>query len=220
LEADGKNSAKPSTSFTRRLLQVALLGAYAYFCFLMLLISLQYIPWNTDVAFLRIKQDYIGFWYYEAAFFIHVFTAPLCLIAGFTQFSKTIRQRFPKIHRWSGWLYVVSVIGFAAPSGLVMGIYANGGWPSQIAFCLLGLLWFAFTVLAVKATRVGNFMRHRDMMMRSFALALSAITLRAWKWVLVALLHPRPMDVYMVVAWLGWTLNLLVAEFLIFRLKK
>jgi uncharacterized membrane protein len=206
--------------FWKWLFPSALLIAYAYFCVLMLGISLQYIPWSTDVAFLRIKQDYIGLWYYEAAFFTHVFTAPLCLVAGFTQFSKWLRARLPKLHRWSGWLYAASVIGFAAPSGFIMGIYANGGWPSQIAFCVLGALWFAFTWKAVAAARKENFVQHRNFMMRSFALALSAITLRAWKWVLVALLHPRPMDVYMVVAWLGWTLNLVVAEWLIYRLKK
>jgi hypothetical protein len=54
-------------------------------------------------------------------------------------------------------------------------------------------------------------------MIRSFALALSAITLRAWKYVIVAALQPRPMDVYVVAAWLGWALNLAVAEWIIYR---
>ena len=53
-------------------------------------------------------------------------------------------------------------------------------------------------------------------MLRSFALALSAITLRAWKYVLVALFHPHPMDVYRWVAWLGWVLNLAVVEIFIY----
>lgn len=124
------------------------------------------------------------------------------------------------VHRWSGWLYAVSVVAFAAPSGFLMGIYANGGWPSRIAFCLLGALWMATTLMSIAAARKGNLLRHRDFMIRSFALALSAITLRAWKYVLVTLFEPRPMDVYILIAWLGWTLNLLVAEFIIYRLKK
>ncbi|WP_425562939.1 DUF2306 domain-containing protein [Mucilaginibacter gynuensis] len=53
-------------------------------------------------------------------------------------------------------------------------------------------------------------------MYRSYALTLSAISLRLWKWGLVLLLQPRPMDVYRVVAWLGWTGNLLVAELIIY----
>jgi hypothetical protein len=54
-------------------------------------------------------------------------------------------------------------------------------------------------------------------MLRSFALALSAITLRAWKYALVAIFHPRPMDVYQLVAWLGWVLNLVIIEVYIYK---
>jgi uncharacterized membrane protein len=193
---------------------------YAYFCVLMLLITLQYIPIDTDVAFLRIKQDYIGLWHYRVAFFAHVFTAPLCLLAGFTQFSKGLRRKWPRVHRVSGWIYVASVVLIAAPSGFVMGIYANGGWPSQIAFCVLGILWFVFTMQSLRKALQHDFEAHRAWMIRSFALAMSAITLRAWKYVLVALFEPRPMDVYMLVAWLGWTLNWAVAEIILLKTKK
>ncbi len=87
-----------------------LLMVYAFFCFLMLKISLQYIPFNTDVAFLRIKQDYIGLSYYQVAFFIHAYFAILVLPAGFTQFSTKIRRRFPLIHKYSGWIYTIAIL--------------------------------------------------------------------------------------------------------------
>ncbi len=196
---------------------IGLLSLYALFCMLMLQITLQYIPIQPDVAFLRIKQDYIGLMHYKWAFFVHVFSAIFVLGAGFTQFSPTLRIRFPQIHRWSGWLYVGITLLFAAPSGFVIGLYANGGFPSQLAFCLLAILWFAFTWMALKRAMGQDFSAHRRWMIRSFALALSAITLRAWKYVLVALFHPRPMDVYMLVAWLGWVLNLLIAEYIIYK---
>lgn len=219
-DSKAQPSALPGWQLPKRLGTALLLLAYAYFCVLMMGITLQYVPIDTDVAFLRVKQDHVGMWHYRIAFFTHVFTAPFCLLAGFTQFSESLRRRWPRVHRWGGWLYVVSVAAFAAPSGIVMGIYANGGLPSRIAFTLLGLLWLLFTVMAVRTARQRKFIAHRAWMLRSFALALSAITLRAWKWLIVALLHPRPMDVYMVVAWLGWTLNLLIAEIIIHRLKK
>ena len=198
----------------------SLLLAYAFFCYLMLEITLQYIPLNTDVAFLRIKQDYVGMAHYRWAFFIHAYTAMLVLPAGFTQFSGWLRKRHRMVHRTGGWVYVATVLLAAGPSGLVIGVYANGGLPSQIAFCLLAVLWMLFTVLAIVRLRQHNYQAHRWWMIRSFALALSAITLRAWKYVLVALFHPRPMDVYLVVAWLGWVGNLAVAEYIIYRLKK
>jgi len=185
----------------------------------MIRITLQYIPINTDVAFLRIKQDFIHLGYYRVAFFIHAIIAIISLAAGFTQFSKSIRTNYPKLHRYLGWVYIISVLFFIAPSGFIIGLFANGGLSSQIAFCLLAVLWFYFTLRALTSARKKQFVQHRNWMIRSFALTLSAITLRAWKVSLVLLFHPKPMDVYLIVAWLGWVLNLIIAEILIFKLN-
>ncbi|MGB3851495.1 MAG: DUF2306 domain-containing protein [Tunicatimonas sp.] len=183
-------------------------------------ITLQYIPFNTDTAFLRIKQPVIGLTHYRLAFFVHVYTSMFVLLAGATQFSSSLREHQPQWHRRFGWLYVVTIVVFAAPSGLVMGWYANGGLSSQIGFCLLSVAWFYTTTKAVLTARQLNWSAHRAWMIRSFALTLSAITLRAWKFILVALLHPRPMDVYRTVAWLSWLGNLVIAEIIIYQMKK
>lgn len=194
---------------------------YAFFCYLMLEITLQYIPPANDVAFLRIKQDVTQHWYYLPAFFVHAYTAILVLPAGFTQFSARLRRRFPALHRQMGHLYIWAVLLAAGPTGLIIGLHANGGWWSQLAFCLLAVLWLVFTALAWQKARQKRWAAHRCWMLRSFALAFSAITLRAWKYVLVALFHPPPMDVYRWVAWLGWVLNLAAVElFILYRIKK
>ena len=205
---------------SKKTVQYMILLIYFFFFYLMLQITLQYIPIDTDVAFLRIKQDYINKTHYKIAFFIHVFFSLFSLLAGFTQFSKKFLQSFPKLHRILGYIYIISIIVFAAPSGFIIGIYANGGISSQIAFCLLSVLWFYFTFKAFTKIRKGNIDDHRNFMIRSFSLTLSAITLRAWKFILVALFHPRPMDVYIMVAWLGWVLNLALAEIIIYNSKK
>lgn len=123
----------------------------------------------------------------------------------------------PDVHRVSGWIYASVVVFVAGPSGFIIGIYANGGLSSQIAFCMLGFLWILFTILSIFSILKKKVKEHQKWMIRSFALAMSAITLRGWKYVLVALFHPRPMDVYMIVAWLGWVLNLIVAEIIIYK---
>jgi len=204
----------------KAIIRVAILLVYAFFCYLMLQITLQYIPVHTDVAFLRIKQDYISMQHYKYAFFIHAYTAILALPAGFTQFFLFIRNKFPWIHAVTGYIYVSTILLFAAPSGFIIGIYANGGLYAQIAFLLLAILWFWFTLRAVLSIRKRNIVAHKQWMIRSFALTLSAITLRAWKYIIVALFHPRPMDVYQIVAWLGWVLNLILAEILIYYIYK
>ncbi len=151
------------------------------------------------------------------AFYVHVFTSMFALIAGFTQFSKKILARRKSLHRMMGRLYVIVILGLSGPSGMIMAWYANGGWSSQLAFGILSLLWMSFTFLAFRSIRKGQVLRHKQMMWRSYALTLSALTLRAWKLGIVWAIHPHPMDLYMVVAWLGWVPNLLLVEWRIRR---
>lgn len=189
---------------------------FAFFFLLMLQITLRYIPFSHEVAFLQIKQTEVSrITSYLPIFYVHVYTAIFCLLAGFTQFNNALLAKYKQLHRSIGYLYVVVVVFLAGPSGVYMGYYANGGLPAQVSFILLGLLWIFFTIKAVAYIRQRNIKKHRQFMLRSFALAFSAITLRLWKVILVYLFHPSPMDVYQVVAWLGWIPNLLIVEYLI-----
>jgi uncharacterized membrane protein len=191
-------------------------GTLLFLSYLMLLITLQYIPARTNVAFLLIKEDVVGMLHYRIAFFAHVYTGMFVLLSGMLQFPAYVRTRFPNVHKWSGRVYAFLIIGIAGPAGLIMGYYANGGLISQSAFCILAVLWIFFTWKGVAAARARQFAAHKRWMYRSYALTLSALSLRAWKWLLVLLFAPRPMDVYHLISWLGWGGNLLVAELLIY----
>ena len=54
-------------------------------------------------------------------------------------------------------------------------------------------------------------------MTRSYALTLSALTLRTWKIILSNCTDLPPETIYMMDAWLGFAPNLLLAEWLIAR---
>ena len=201
------------------ILNAGLLATLAFFTWLMAGITLNYIPYNTDVGFLRIKQQYIGIDHWRIAFFIHVYASIWALLAGFTQFSKRIQRNNPRLHRAMGYIYVTDVLLITGPAGLLMGFYANGGITSRIAFISLACLWIFFTAMALIKARQKNFKAHRRYMIRSYALTLSAITLRAWKYAITNSFELPQMDVYRSVAWLGWVVNLGVAEYIIYRIK-
>ncbi|WP_244215312.1 DUF2306 domain-containing protein [Pedobacter miscanthi] len=196
--------------------QVAWLLFFAYFFMLMVQITLRYIPFSSEVSFLQIKQTEVsGIKAYLPIFYVHVYSAIFVLLAGFTQFSHKILAQSPKIHRCLGYLYVGFVLLLASPSGIFIGWFANGGLVAKTSFIILGVLWFWFTLKALLLILKGKILAHKKFMYRSFALAASAITLRLWKVILVYLFHPAPMDVYQIIAWLGWIPNLLIAEWLI-----
>jgi hypothetical protein len=189
---------------------------YVYFSYLLLLITLQYIPYDTDVAFLRIKQEVIVLNHYKIAFFTHVYTSIFLMIFGAFQFSNYIQKKQIKLHRISGRLYVGILLLLSGPSGLVMSYYANGGLLAQVSFLLLSTFWMLFTFLSLYFILKKQVIKHQKFAIRGFALTLSAISLRLFKYLLVFFFEPLPMDAYRIAAWSGWTFNLLVAEIIIY----
>lgn len=183
--------------------------------FLMLRLTAQYIGFDTDVAFLKLKQDYLHIDLWLVSFYVHVFSTSLCLLAAFTQFSKSLLHKYPKVHRAMGKIYVVNIVFINFPVALVMALYANGGYPSKAAFLLLDVLWCWFTLKGWLLIKTGDIIRHKEFMIRSYALTFSAITLRSWKIVLSHVTDIPEVEIYMIDAWLGFVPNLLVAELLI-----
>lgn len=196
--------------------QVAWLLLFFFFFLLMLQITLRYLPFNSDVAFLQIKQTEVStIPFYLQLFYLHVYSSILVLVAGFTQFNNFILKNYRNLHRSLGYLYVIVVLLFSAPSGFFIGLFANGGLTSKMAFVTLAVLWIIFTLKATLSAKRKDFKQHQNFMLRSFALAFSAVTLRLWKVIIVYLFQPAPMDVYQVIAWLGWVPNLILVEWLI-----
>lgn len=189
---------------------------YIYFSYLLLLITLQYIPYDTDIAFLRIKQEVIVLNHYKIAFFTHVYTSIFLMIFGAFQFSNYIQRKYIKLHRISGRIYVGILLLLSGPSGLVMSYYANGGLLAQVSFLLLSTFWMLFTFLSLYFILKKQVIKHQKFAIRGFALTLSAISLRLFKYLLVFFFEPLPMDAYRIAAWSGWTFNLLVAEIIIY----
>ena len=196
------------------------------FFLLMLQITLYYIDFDMNAAFLRIKQwtfrKYPGtlgaIWI--TSFFIHALTSIFALLAGFTQFNRRFIQN--KWHRYMGIFYIIVVLFLSAPSGLIMSFFANGGITSMAGFFILSCLWIFTSYMAYIKALQKDYPSHAKWMYRSYALCLSAITLRIYKYAYVNWIDPEmdflgPMDLYRIIAWMGWVPNLIVAEYLIFK---
>ena len=184
-------------------------------CFLMLRTIIGYTSFKDDAQFLALKQAYIHNMVWKTAFYIHVFSAIVALLAGFTQFSPEILRDSPKIHRLIGKIYVAVILLINFPIGLIMGVYANGGLPGKTAFLLLDTLWFYFTLKAYLCARNRQFIDHKNYMIRSYALTFSAVMLRTWKLILSNILIIDTAELYVIDAWLAILPNLIIAEIII-----
>lgn len=190
---------------------------FLFFCYLLILITLQYIPIDTNAAFLMLKVEEVKFFYYPFAFFTHVYSSIFSLIFGYFLFINKIRKKYIRIHQNLGKIYVIIVLLIAGPSGLIISLYANGGIYARISFMILSLCWLVFTWLGYISIKNKNVVNHEKWMIRSYALTLSAISLRFFKWLFVLIFELPPLTTYQIVAWLGWGFNILLAEFIIYN---
>lgn len=187
--------------------------------FLMAKMVVLYASFDQHVGFLQVKQQYLPITSWKIAFYIHVFSSIFCLAAGLTQFSTYLQANHRAVHKTIGKFYVVNILFINFPAALIMAYYANGFLPSKIAFFILDILWFWFTLNAFLDIKKGDIQGHKNYMIRSYALTFSAITLRTWKIILSNTTDLDPISLYMIDAWLGFVPNLLVAEYLIKRKK-
>lgn len=189
-----------------------------YASYLLLLLSLPYLEMRRGIDFLKTKQLIYHIKHWRYSFYIHVFTSILIIASGLLQFSKTILNKYTKIHRVSGFIYLAVTLLISGPAALVMSFYANGGYPAQISFVILSILWIGTTFLAYHFVRKKDYEKHGKWMVRSYALTLSAVSLRLYSYLFdVFYLRMDPVDLYILLSWLSWTLNLIVAEILIRR---
>lgn len=199
----------------QRAFHIFLVTLLLIFSFLMFRLSLPYFSGRYDIEFLKTKQYIIHVKIWRYAFYIHIGLSILALIAGFTQFNSLLLKKRKQVHRFMGYVYVVDILFLAGPSGLVMSFYANGDLLAKLSFVILSLLWILFTWIAYLKIKRGKFKQHKNWMIRSYALTLSAISLRLYALMLPKLPHLNAFDQYALIAWLSWTLNLLVAELII-----
>ncbi|SDE78297.1 Predicted membrane protein [Mucilaginibacter pineti] len=180
----------------------------------------RYLPMQDNIGFLQFKQDYIHILPWKIAFYTHVFTVIFALLAGFTQFSSSILKGYKNVHRLMGKIYACDILFINFPAAMIMAVYANGQLPGKIAFVVLDCLWFWFTYKAVAEIKKGNVLAHKQFMIRSYALTVSAVTLRCWKIVILSFVYVEPLHLYMIDAWMGFVPNLLFAEWLIKKKQK
>ena len=178
---------------------------------------LQYYDFKGRSSFLQIKQAAVATGWYMPAFYCHIIGSSIILFLGFFQFLKPVYNN-RALHKLLGKTYVFGVLFFAAPGAYVMTLFVNRGPGVFISFLLQNTLWVAFTLVAWLLVIKGRITPHIKMMRRSYALAFGAVTLRLYIFLFtllgsgISFAHN-----YLIIAFLSWVPNLLVAEWLNYR---
>ncbi len=138
------------------------------------------------------------------------------LLAGPWQFSDRLRIRYINVHRWMGRFYLFEV-ALGSVAGLIIAVVSEEGLPTHLGFGILAVLWFFTGLRAYRAILRGEVEAHRGWMIRNFALTLAAVTLRNWLPLMLFAMHWSFHVSYIIVSWLCWVPNLVIAEWMIAR---
>ena len=110
--------------------------------------------------------------YGNLAFAAHVLMAAIMITAGLLQLLPGIRNRWPKLHRWSGRIFMVSAL-LLATGGLwlvwIRGTYMNLVGAFGISMNAALIIWFACMAWSSAVQR--RFASHRQWALRLFVVA-------------------------------------------------
>lgn len=155
---------------------------------------------------------------YQLPLRLHIAGGIGALLAGPWQFSERVRLRALNFHRWLGRFYLIEV-ALGSVAGLIMSFVSMEGLPTHLGFGILAVLWFFTGLRAYQYARRGQIEAHREWMIRNFALTLAAVTLRNWLPLMIFALHWSFHISYIIVSWLCWVPNVLLAEWMIARAR-
>ncbi len=164
-------------------------------------------------------DGYFSLYYVEHLFVVLLHLVPAVAFMGLgpLQFSASIRRRWPAWHRWSGRVFVISALAVGGTALWMNAFFpAVGGWLKYSANVVFGLLLIGSVIASMAAIFRRDIARHRAWMMRALAIGLGAATQRLL--VVPLLLVDGLSDLTIGLSvWLGWLINLLVAEVILRR---
>ncbi|HWV15449.1 MAG TPA: DUF2306 domain-containing protein [Cellvibrio sp.] len=152
---------------------------------------------------------------------LHLIPGTLFLMLGPMQFMPGLRARRPALHRWSGRLFVVSGFTVAISAIIINIIFPPvGGWFKSASVYIFSSLMIFALGMGFRAILRREIDRHREWMIRAFAIGLGVSTMRLY-FIPAYLLYGMPDNFTIGLGmWIGFGVNLLVAEWIIWRMKQ
>jgi Predicted membrane protein (DUF2306) len=190
-----------------------------FFSLLLVKNTLPYFSFNTNFIFIQERALLFLKPVYKASFYVHIFAGMFCIVAALTQFSTNILKKRKAIHIWMGKIYVVVVLVLGAPTGLYMTFFAKGSFWERMLFMFMAMYWFYSTAKGMQAIKQKNILAHKNWMIRSYSMALTAVSFRIYH-ILFYYFGVNHLYNYEISLWISVLGNMLLAEYFIFIKSK
>ncbi len=188
----------------------------AFFSLLLIYNTLPYFSFNPHFIFIEERSLLFQNGVYTTCFYIHIAAGSICIATALIQFSRYILKKPKAIHRISGKVYVMVVLVLGAPTGLYMSFFAKGSFWERSLFLFMASWWFITTFYGLTTIQKRNIVAHKIWMMRSYAMAMTAVTFRVYH-IAFFLLGWGHLENYEISLWISVIGNMLLTELIIYR---
>lgn len=142
---------------------------------------------------------------------LHIVGGTFALLLGPTQFWAGLRQRYPRLHRWTGRLYFGGVV-LGSAGAFYLSLTTPVSQAFGIALFTLAVVWLLTSSMALVAILRRQVANHKEWVTRSYVLTFAFVIGR------VLLDSPflggmtNPKDRLVTIIWLCWTVPLFITE--------
>jgi uncharacterized membrane protein len=122
-------------------------------------------------------EEFEGFWPRRGWLLAHISSGMVALLIGPFQFSRWLRQRYLRLHRVMGRVYLIAIL-CGSIGALALSITTLDGGPWSLGLQGLILAWVTTAGMAYYAIRQRQIQVHQEWMVRSYVVTFAFVTFR------------------------------------------
>ena len=152
-----------------------------------------------------------NYWVMRSWLMLHITGGTIALITGPFQFSRSLRQRYLRLHRLSGRIYLIAVL-CASIAAFRLAAVTSFGRAFGFALMMLALAWITTSGMAYYAVLQRQIPVHKEWMVRSYVVTFAFVTFRAFNDYSPFNTWLPGNDLAITNAWACWSVPLLFTE--------
>jgi uncharacterized membrane protein len=148
------------------------------------------------------------YWPRRFGLLVHITAGTIAILIGPWQLWSGFRGKFRDIHRWTGRLFIASVL-VGACAAYYLAVTTTFGWGFGFGLAGLATAWLATTFVAYYAILNGAVAIHRRWVIRAYVVTFGFVTFRLVQdWLPTS--NWKPVDILATTdAWACWSIPLL-----------
>lgn len=128
------------------------------------------------------------------------------------QFMKSVRNKYPKTHRISGFLVILSSTFLVTTAFIFAFFYPYVGFKEQVPTVFYSTIYIWCLYMAIKCVKQKQYFKHREWMVRVFSMGLGIYTVRVWYSLFLHFSDQTSLEFFATSFWIGMAFNLVVSE--------